>query len=819
MELNDVFQSIIDGTAVLITGSGAHMGALNSSGTPFPSGYILAKSLYEKSGIMNPDNPWDLQDASETYLENNNTLSLINYIKNELRVGLINEEHRELYDNAWQRVYTTNYDAVPLVATSSGDNGLVPITLSRNYKSKLLVKNLCIYINGYIEQLDERSINDEFKLTSKSYLSAKYLEDSPWGILFSEDLSSSSCVVIVGLSLDYDLDIKRFIYNKNIKEKLVFIEAPGISNDKRRKMNRLGQVCSIGMKSFVDQLSEYKKSHDAKEVIVHFYKAFEKYHSKRVTKAASAIDVYGLYIYGEYRKNQNLWHKRYGKYWSIVNREELLDAVHMINKGCKVLYIHANLGNGKTIFVEMLKDALRKEHYNVFTLVDSISSITGKEVKQITEEDGKTVVIIENYFNYMSIIEEFSLYDWSNIQFVFTARTVLFDTWVLDVGKLLGLSAGESCVIDLNKLRKSELSQLSAIFNNNGLWGELNSIAKQERLKKLESKQEGNREFQSILYGLLKSEDISNRFSIIVENIRKSNKKYYEVIVLALLVKTMSLNLDIEDIGKALNINIAFDAVFRNDANVKELIEFSEYGTADYIVKSSITARMLLQELKSSDVIIETLVKTATYADKYRTIEKYESLLKNIVSYSHVNTFLGEKNRNKEYLLVYYNGLKELQYYKENSFFWLQYAIACINIERFDLAQKFIDNSYSFFKISSLSVPFQIDTTQAVLYLERIKNGETPDLISDFKRAHKLLMTPTVSDKDNPIKQLTNFRYYEDSVIRSRLIKAGDGDFYKIACGEAYNKINKFLKNDKLISIKNRQNLEGLAQRLLGDAI
>ena len=70
----------------------------------------------------------------------------------------------------------------------------------------------------------------------------------------------------------------------------------------------------------------------------------------------------------------------------------------------------------------------------------------------------------------------------------------------------------------------------------------------------------------------------------------------------------------------------------------------------------------------------------------------------------------------------YYDSLKELEYYRENTFWGLQYAIACANIGEYDLAQCYLESAYSFFQDSEYTVPFQVDTQQAGLYLLRIEN-------------------------------------------------------------------------------------------------
>lgn len=67
---------------------------------------------------MNPENPYDLQDAADSYLETKSSDELIAELKKVLYVSKVQKEHEILYGQDWQRVYTTNYDEVPILASN-----------------------------------------------------------------------------------------------------------------------------------------------------------------------------------------------------------------------------------------------------------------------------------------------------------------------------------------------------------------------------------------------------------------------------------------------------------------------------------------------------------------------------------------------------------------------------------------------------------------------------------------------------------------------------------------------------------------------------
>ena len=98
MELEKIYQAIITGRAMLITGSGAHMTALGMNGEKFPSGVALAERLYKSAGIVNPENPYDLQDAADSYLETKSSDELIAELKKVLYVSKVQKNMKYYMD-------------------------------------------------------------------------------------------------------------------------------------------------------------------------------------------------------------------------------------------------------------------------------------------------------------------------------------------------------------------------------------------------------------------------------------------------------------------------------------------------------------------------------------------------------------------------------------------------------------------------------------------------------------------------------------------------------------------------------------------------
>lgn len=87
-------------------------------------------------------------------------------------------------------------------------------------------KNLiAIHLNGYIERLNVDKLDNEFKLTDHSY-SCDTLIGNPWFEFMVNDFEAASAIVVIGYSMQFDIDIKRLFSAPEISQKVIFIDSP-----------------------------------------------------------------------------------------------------------------------------------------------------------------------------------------------------------------------------------------------------------------------------------------------------------------------------------------------------------------------------------------------------------------------------------------------------------------------------------------------------------------------------------------------------------------------------------------------------------------
>ena len=812
MELIEGIKHIIDGDAVIIMGAGASHGAQNLLGE-FPSGSLLAEKLYKKCGI-DPDDINDLQDAAQCYEEAFSASALVSEIQSLLKCVSVTNSHEIIYSLPWMRYYTTNYDDVALLAAKKTNINLTPVTLSSKIKQNLNNNRLCIHINGYIGNLNETTLHHEFKLTANSYLSQTNILNSPWGDYLINDLETAKCIVILGLSLKYDLDLSRVIFSEEFRKKAMIISAPNLSPNSENRLNRFGTVYKIGVDGFASEIFKVKQSYEphTKTPTERLYSAFTySYKEKRYPERPRPEDIFRLFLNGSY--SDSLFFRNNGKYDGFIYRKKFSKILDAVLNGVKLIFVHSDMGNGKTACINELQHTLSGEDIHIFQLTNADSQKISEEISAIASlsETSSVLVIIDDYTNYMEVLHKFSLLGGKKAQFLLTARSAINYNKMPIILEEFFVEEGTTAIFDINKLDEDDLGNCVRVFDQYGLWGTNAGLNTSQKIKYLTSRKSGNCRFQSIMLDVIQSDLMQRKIADTVQIIREGSLQYHTAVLLILLTKVMNLRLSTSDIERLLEVNFTTDALFKADPAIKEIITFNDNG--DITIKAPVTAQFILQKVSDPEDIIKSLYSLALYAVKYSNLPKYANILTSIISYSHINSFLRGFKNPEQFLSEYYDELSKIEYYRKNNFFWLQYAISCIEVGKFDRAQRYLNNAYGLIPVGF--VPFQINNQQARLYLEKIITGQSENILDDFSAAHKLLMIPISSPKDNEYNVVRLFGYYCRGKIKRAMLSDSNEEFYKSACKSAYQRTTVFIERYPIYS----EDLTDLRTKLLNSYV
>lgn len=735
MDITYAIQKALDGDAILFLGSGASTSVLNKNGDTMPIGKKLANRIY--SGCD------DLQQSMDLYLEDMSIENIdaenafIQLLKNEFESTGVSEPHEELCRIPWKRIYTTNYDDIVERTYSKNSINLKSLTLNDSAADALSEDKLVyLHINGYIKRLTKQTLKSEFKLSDTSYNTDDF-SNSDWGCLFREDIKAYSCIIFIGFSLKYDLDIRRILshYSKN---KCMFIVEKGADPTNIRYLSKYGHVEAVGLDGFVSKVKNISSNYTPKkcsDLSTEFLTNFENKSSYEpsITKPTDkqVIQYYTLGkrcndIYYELEKNS-----------SIIRRSQVNAIVEDIKSGVHSIFIHSDLGNGKTEVVEQLSRELSND-YDIFLLNNNNDKIS-KEIVLICNNDKKTIIIIENFFNYIDVYKKLKLFDKNkNIQYIFTARTSIYRARVDELDIELGLSKS----YNFNSLNESELHALSGIFEKYGFY---TPYCKDEK----DMKTKCNSKLQSVMLSIFDNSQISENLTKAFEAF-KTDPESYKLILFIMLSRIMSLSIGFQDILDLLKIR-TYNSRFENNQHTCEFLDWNN-GVAS--IKSVALCVWTIKTLSLGKEAFDLLIEAAKVADLGYTINKnYQSFLGNIISYKHLKFVLDCINVDKKqkFILInnFYQELKTLNYNKNKYYFWLQYAISSLELEEYDAAELHFKAAYA--SLPKDMQPFEIDNQYARLKLEYllapISNYST-DTLNKFFEIDKLL-TPTSIKSDD----------------------------------------------------------------------
>lgn len=786
MSIEDAINLIFSGNCVLFLGAGYSYQAENVMGNGIPMASELSKLLDEESG---EDSDWDLSLAAQSYIEAKGEYQIVEFLKDTFKAVGVKESQEELGKYTWKRVYTTNYDDVFEFSSLKNKKRSTSITLTdrlRDFKNK---NGLVVHLNGSIANLTTPQLSAEFKLTDSSYLTTEFTQ-SEWITLFRNDLADADAVFFIGFSGKSDLDIKRIlIENDRLKNKTFFITQSGEKNATVKRLQQFGTVCQIGRDSFADLIRQQKMSYVPPVVqIERPLLSFKKVVQPSSRQELHDENINRLFLYGEV-DDKLLYYSIYEpeQYLYYIKRDKLAATVSEIENGRKHILIHSDAGNGKTLFLEGLSMLLVKEDYAVYKF-NKYSARMNDEVERICSiKNKKVVIILEDYATYPDIVDAIKLYSTDQIV-IFSERSVRND---LKYMSLVSTFGDDFYSVDLNYLSDVEIGLIVEIFNHYGLWQELSTMREDDKRSYFITKC-GN-SLRGILLALFRSPSIKNKLSEIIHSI-KNETNYYEAVVVALLNKVYSLDLDLDMLSDALGGGYMGDYSFRKSPLINEFVDFQNQNIK---VKSSILAEVLLWDILDVLSSKSVMVKIFKNFDKKRNLNQYHRALQQLLSYTALQRVLNKQDDNFNLAMRgFFEEIRETGFCKNNPHYWLQYAICKLDEHEYNAAGIYFENAFAYAKAKEGFDSYQIKNHYARYLLENASNSSVllDNYMEIFKDAHAIIIDPVHlrENKYYPFRVARNYLpFYEQ--YKSRM-NSREKKFVKDACLKVLQMIENFYR-------------------------
>lgn len=731
MELQESIIHALDGNAVLFLGSGFSIGATKEDGTEFKTATPLAYKLLAECNLSKEEYVDDLGQASEVFVNMRSEHELVDYMRKEYTAIDVSSAQEVIASIKWRRIYTTNYDNVIELASLKNKRVLQPAILSNKLADFKDKSNVCVHLNGRVEGLSIDKLGAEFKLTGRSYMDNEF-RNSEWLGLLKSDLLTARTIVYVGYSMQYDLDIRRLVYSlPEVIDKTILVLYEKESQVSLILAQKYGTPYPIGTNEFARMIVEARKTYipTAKRLSVNL--CFNKIGPVNSAPKLLDKDVFDLFTQGSYDIDKLFFSAQSPvDYIYSIRRTKTERVLQEIKEGKTNLLVHSDLGNGKTIFIETLSVLLAQQGYEVFRFYRNWATLDN-EIERICQSHAKTVFVFDDYSGCFDSLKVLALYRTDQIVIV-SERSYVNEANYDDLSNLLG----EFDNIDLNKLDSEEIVRLIKIFDTYGLWSYLSAKGKCQKEDFINNICNGN--LRNVVLELLKSPDILDRFKNIFDAAHK-RKGYYDAVVFILLVHVMHLNIGLDDLADALDVESLNSPKFKKDAAVQELVNFK---AGRIIPKSSLVSQILILELFSTTTVIDVLVNVAKHLNENCTEKVARQMMRRLMTFTNLQQVLNPNDASYKYdLLRYYEALKVLPLCKSNPHFWLQYAIVKLSEYDYGMAKHFFEAAYSFAASLKNFDTYQIDNHYArfVLENERI-NGSQATCMEAFRHAHSILM-------------------------------------------------------------------------------
>lgn len=735
MNLDAALELALDGHAVLFVGAGFSRGAINRLGQPLKSAPELANHLATHVGL--PEGT-PLDDAAEEFIMVNGEERLIQELKTEFMVTEIADAHKQIAMVPWRRIYTTNYDNVLETACLGLDRNLKPVTLSaeaRLRRNDEASETLCVHLNGFVESLTRDTIGSELKLTDTSYLTAS-ISGSPWATMFRQDLSLARAVFFVGYSLA-DLDIRRLIHDSpELQAKCFFVIGDQAEGSIQRRVSRFGTALPMNTDDFADKLTQKRTTYIPQDPETHIGYSIQRFTGPVAGSVFSDRSVFDLLLLG-HLETDFVWRSLHEGHQYFLERPLAYKLLDNIAHGARIAVIHSELGNGKTHVMEGIKCRALEKGYRVYSLAVR-SGDTIRELDQVLNSTENTLLFVDDYPNWMDVIERFGLVAKPNTALILSARSAVHDVMIDSLSRLVGKNHILECPIDL--LTPGDLEWLVSLFDEYGLWGEKAAWSKQRKFIYLS--RECLSQFNSILIQLFESPQIVARFDRLFESLN-NKRRYYEVLlsimILAVVNRHPTIDLLIDIWG-----SMIMESQFKTDATVREFVDI-QGGVVK--LRSATAAQFILKHVANVNYTIDTLVSVAKAMDvgaKYS--DAHHVILQNMMRFATVQTLLPE-NQRRPATMRYYEGIKNLHGCRRNPQFWLQYAIACLTLGELDRAETYFSTAYSFAARRGHST-YQIDNHYArFLLVKAVENDDSDRCMTSFRKARQIIENQIKDDR------------------------------------------------------------------------
>ncbi|MBC3436044.1 SIR2 family protein [Pseudomonas sp. BW16M2] len=779
--VSELATHINSGKAILFTGAGFSSTSINIQNDDLPRATELARKICELGKFEIDD---DLRYASEYYLDKDlGKEALIDLLKTTFTCRETTPAQQAIAAANWRRIYTTNYDNTLEQAALANSKLLETVDISRSPKEFTKNAKTCIHLNGAITKLTPSTLENQFKLSTSSYVSPDSFLSSPWHFQFKRDLDTCSALVFIGYSL-YDIEIQKILYeNRHLVEKTYFITQKNPSSKSTFTLKKYGQILAIGVEEFGNLLAPLLCSEERSTT--ENLSAIRAYEPTESDTPIRDRDVESLILYGDTTQAAvDRYILRDPDVPFLVNRKEL-EIVERFTQAKRHTVLIGTFGNGKSLLLQQIAPYLFTKGYDVYFLSDPDGDFS--QDIEIIRGGKKSVVLIDDYPHHIDLIKTIGHLHPENVHIITTARIYAHE-YLRNKLKDYSFSYQE---LSIDQLSEQETTELIEIIDNLGAWGDKAYYSQQQKFSFLAN--DNDSQISLTLLSLFNSDQIKKRVAALLnffgDGQTPQEQLYKDTAFAIALIEIIGLQTSNSLISEiALNDEIYSDALRQNES-FQQLFRLSDSGVRS---KSSLFSMALIRNHFLPSYTVPQLLRIAKKYGAMDNKNQFENeAFRSVVKFSFIERLLPDANK-KSNIRDYYERLKNnVDWLKSDPHFWLQYAMAQIPFKEYAKAQQYIDQSYALAKKKINYHTNHHDTQQGRLYLLIALEPKTDAPHEYFSKAHKLFCK--IDNDIYKFRQVIRYTDYYETCY-TKIAKRYQTEF-EHACKRMVNDIDQLIKD------------------------
>ncbi len=732
MDRAEAWRELNPRETILFLGSGFSAEAKNQNNEYFLVGNTLAERLKGVLGYSGSDSI-PLAEIADDFIPEQSTL-LYKTLCPLLTATSVSADQQEIINRPWRRVYTTNYDDVYEFGLIQNDK--TPESLSfHNAVKKQRNNPQVVHLHGYVHHCNEKNIDEELVLSTASYVRQAAIPQ-PWFEQFINDIRYANAVVFLGYSLA-DIPINSLLLlNANIREKTSFITRGNNDDRYQKRVSQYGLIRPIKTSGFADHLRDL--STRPTPARLKNFAAFTEMSPGRDKKnfaLPTTVEVRNLLVMGKFR--QSAATATFGEAKYVIPRKDKLDQAITAFGHAKTLLVHSRIGNGKSVFCELLNIALSQKGYRcIRTRTDP--RLTDNDLR-LLKSTQRIVIFSSSFDDAVAVMKQLDN-PRSDMHFVVELPTPIAGIRANVVNHYL---RGPFERIDLNVLNEQDKLDFEQVLDLAGI-----------RPRDYQKMIAQCRELRDIILKLYKDTTIREMVLKVaqplwgVPALRRAmfNSFAFKSLELQVSPNMMRALLHTDPLAE-------FEAAGTDlQPNIEDIFHLQDSAAEPW---SSVLAEFLLGELIVADEITEWAIRIATIAGKIKQqeLEKDElgyrfreanKVLGKVLQLSTMKRLLGNCPNHTTLLQDMFETARHVDVINVEPLFWLQFAIL-VGDEQASYAglmqaQEYLDTAYQRGEKLERFLTYQLDTHALRLLFSLQTHPDRPkDAFTEIEKMERLL--------------------------------------------------------------------------------